>query len=126
MYSRDPKIVKCDASSPDNIVSRGWYRMTGNSGDKIPQRCVQLGRCGTGSPGWLNGTHPTVRQGVVIRRVCYHGPGNCCQWHNYIRIRNCRRYYVYQLLKPPKCPLRYCGNRISEYFLSLFRVPRGD
>ena len=107
--------VKCDGRAPDNIVSPGWYRMTGNSGDRIPEKCVPKRRCGTHAPGWLNGTHPKVLDGVVNRRVCYHWSNNCCLWKNDIKIRNCGGYYVYELTKPPACSLRYCGNKPGEY-----------
>lgn len=110
MGNADQSNVKCDRREPDNIVS-GWYRMTGDSGDQIPESCVPERRCGTSSPGWLNGTHPAVEEGVVIQRVCYHWSGRCCNWENTIKIRNCGDYFVYHLINPPDCSLRYCGNK---------------
>ena len=115
----DQATVKCDGRAPDNILSPGWYRMTGNSGDQIPETCVPMRRCGTSAPGWLNGTHPTVEEGVVTRQVCYHWSNKCCNWKNNIKVRNCGDYYVYQLVKPPVCNLRYCGSKACEFeFLS--------
>ena len=103
----DQSKVKCDGKAPDNIKF-GWYRMYGNSGSQIPEECVPTKRCGTKAPGWLNGKHPTVQEGIVTREVCYHWSDNCCKWKNNIRIRNCGSYYVYELQKPPTCDLRYC------------------
>ena len=84
--------------------------MRGETGDKIPESCVPMRRCGTLAPGWLDGKHPTVKDGKVIRQVCYHWSDNCCHWKNNITIRNCGDFYVYKLEKPPACHLRYCGN----------------
>ena len=102
--------VKCD----DDIFPGRWYRMTGNSGDQIPEECVPMDHCGTHAPGWLNGKHPTVLEGEVTRKVCYHSLHRCCKWKNYIRIRNCGGYYVYRLRQPPWCSMRYCGNKKGE------------
>ena len=78
----------------------------------MAESCVDSLRCGTFTPGWLNGSHPTVNEGVVQRRVCFGYHGHCCIYSTYIRVRNCGGFYVYQL-KPliiTPCYLRYCGN----------------
>ncbi|EDO26526.1 predicted protein, partial [Nematostella vectensis] len=74
----------------------------------MPTSCVLEKRCGTHAPGWMVGAHPTVAQGLVTRKVCYHWTKNCCRWSNYIKVRNCGAFYVYQLPKTPVCWLRYC------------------
>ena len=111
MSNSDQSNVKCDGGESENIVPSAWYRMTGDSGNQIPDNCVPVKRCGTSAPGWLNGAHPTVEEGVLNQTICYHWSGNCCNWKNNINIRNCGDYYVYQLVPPPACPLRYCGNK---------------
>ena len=117
--------MKCDGRAPDNIVVPKWYRMTGQSGDQIPESCVPMRRCGTHAPGWLNGKHPSVKEGVVVRQVCYHWSGGCCQWNNDIKIRNCGDFYVYELQKPPACSLRYCGNKQGKNFFSRINQHQG-
>ena len=97
--------LRCD----DNLVT-GWYRFQGAAGDRMPNKCVLMYRCGTEHPAWLDGTHPTVAEGVVTRKVCYHYWGDCCYWSNIIKVKNCSTYYVYELQKPRSCNLRYCGN----------------
>ena len=104
---------RCDR---DDLVP-GWYRFQGAAGDRMADKCVPLNHCGTQHPGWLNGTHPRVSEGVVTRKVCYpdsyyfwHRSRNCCDWSNNIRVRNCGAFFVYELQKPPDCYLRYCGN----------------
>ena len=112
--------VKCDR----NDVNPGWYRFTGGAGDRLPESCPVKRRCGTHAPGWLDGKHPTVVEGVVTRQVCYHWSSNCCNWKNNIKVKNCGAFYVYELQKPPVCSLRYCGEyRPSSMNTKL--VPRG-
>ena len=75
----------------------------------MPTSCVAKNRCGTHAPGWLNGQHPKVEEGVVTRQVCFHWGDNCCNWSNNVKVRNCGEFYVYELRKTPQCQLRYCG-----------------
>ena len=93
-----------------DLASAGWYRFQGAAGDQMPDKCVPMNRCGTHAPGWLSGAHPTVAEGVVTRKVCYHWRYNCCLWSNNITVRNCGAFFVYKLQKTPQCYLRYCGN----------------
>ena len=99
--------VRCDRR---DLSTPGWYRFMGAAGDQIPDKCVPVRRCGTHAPGWLNGAHPSVQDGVVTRQVCYHWSNNCCRWNNNIKVRNCGGFYVYELPRTPLCYLRYCGN----------------
>ena len=98
--------VRCDQRD----LQVGWYRFQGDAGDKMPEQCVPQKRCGTHAPGWLQGAHPSVAEGVVERKVCYHWSSNCCHWSNNIKVRNCGGFFVYELQKTPVCSLRYCGN----------------
>ena len=94
----------------------GWYRFGGEAGHQMPESCVNTGHCGTKAPGWLNGNHPTVTDGAVERKVCFHFSSlisHCCLYSTYIKVRNCGRFYVYKLESPPRCDLRYCGNGLS-------------
>ena len=108
---------RCDR---DDLVP-GWYRFQEAAGDRMADKCVPGNHCGTAASGWLNGAHPTVAEGVVTRRVCYHNyhnylwywSSNCCRWSNSIRVRNCGAFFVYELQNPPACNLRYCGNGIA-------------
>ena len=102
----------------DGQLTPGWYRFQGAAGDQMADKCVLRYRCGTHDPGWLSGALPTVDEGVVVRKVCYHAPShpwdeNCCHWRDGIKVKNCSSYYVYELQKPPihyLHYLRYCGN----------------
>ncbi|KAL9951184.1 hypothetical protein ACROYT_G043803 [Oculina patagonica] len=94
----------------DSNLAPGWYRFQGAAGDRIADKCVPVDRCGTQSPGWLSGAHPTVAECVVTRKVCYHWSKRCCHRSNNITVKNCGSYYVYELYETPGCYLRYCGN----------------
>ena len=91
----------------------GWYRFQGAVGDRIPDKCVLMYHCGAEYPGWLNGTHPTVIEGVVTRTVCYSYEDVCCWDSSIIKVKNCSSYYVYELQRTPIVRSRYCGNVIA-------------
>ena len=96
----------------DNSLGPAWFRFLGDAGTKMPTSAVPETRCGTDAPGWLNGAHPTVSDGVVIGQVCFHYYGNICHWSINIQVRNCGEYFVYYYNgTPPEhpCTLRYCG-----------------
>ena len=114
---------RCDR---DDLVP-GWYRFQGAAGDRMADKCVPAYHCGTQYPGWLNGPHPAVSEGVVNRTVCYnyyyywYWSRYCCLWSNNIRVKNCGAFFVYELQKPPTCYLRYCGNRSVGELLYLLQ-----
>ena len=95
--------IKCDSG-----LAEGWYRFEGSAGYRLPESPPAIHFCGTHAPGWLSGKHPSVEEGVVVRKVCYHWSGDNCQWSNDVSIVNCGGYFVYKLKKPPVCSLRYC------------------
>ena len=76
----------------------------------MPKSCVERHRCGTESPGWLNATHPSVADGAIQAKVCFHGSSGCCEWSTNVTVRNCGEFYVYNFHPTPNCSLRYCGN----------------
>ena len=80
----------------------------------MAESCVNLYHCGTDAPGWLNGAHPAVADGVVQREVCFSYLGSCCDYSNKISVRNCGAFYVYKLDPPSHCYLRYCGNGLPH------------
>ena len=103
-----------NAQSPlnrhDYGLVTGWYRFQGAAGDRMPDKCVLVYRCGTVYPGWLNGSHPIVTEGVVTRAVCYSSWRGCCWDSKIIKVKNCSSYYVYELRRTPNQYSRYCGN----------------
>ena len=97
-------------SRNDYGLLTGWYRFQGAAGDRMPDKCVLMYRCGTEYPGWLNGSHPTVTEGMVTRTVCYSDYSDCCLGINIIKVKNCSSYYVYELQRTSRRYSRYCGN----------------
>ncbi|XP_022781145.1 fibroblast growth factor receptor homolog 1-like [Stylophora pistillata] len=96
----------------------GWYRFSGEAGFKMPEHCVSKKRCATFAPGWLSGAHPTLAEGAVERRVCFHWStdlrGDCCLFSTFIKVRNCGKFYVYKLRPVLSCASRYCGNGLPS------------
>ena len=109
MNSADRKDTYTGKHLCDNKLKKGWYRFEGDAGTRMPTTCVDKGKCGTSFPGWLKGGHPTVADGEVDRKVCFHAFLNCCNDHKQIRVKNCSSYYVYKLYRTPDCDRRYCG-----------------
>ena len=91
----------------------GWYRFDGASGSHIAVSAPEKNRCRTHATGWMQGQHPTVAEGAVTRKVCYHWGSSTCNWSNNIKVRQCPgRFFVYEFVKPPVCHLRYCSSRV--------------
>ena len=111
-YTDRPLELLCDNPLP---FSQGvWYRFQGAAGTRLPTKCPPNDRCHTKFPGWLNVTDkPLPPEGVTERniKVCFKLPSdnNCCALKHLIHIRNCSSYFVYMLVSPPTCNLRYCG-----------------
>ena len=85
----------------------GWYRIVGDAGSKLFEAPVKPNHCGTRSPGWLYGGHPTASEGEVVRFV------NFVMYFNYkgstwgsdayqsasIKVINCNNeYFLYYLI----------------------------
>ena len=94
----------------DSGLVTGWYRFQGATGNRMSDKCVLMFRCGTRHPVWLNGTHPAVDKGVVIRTVCYSDNSGCCWYSTIVKVKKCSSYFVYQLQNTSKPDSRYCGN----------------
>ena len=74
---------------------------------RISLHCVR--QCGTLSPVWMNGTHPSVSDGIVSRQACSNtGLGSCCDSSLQIGVKNCVSFFVYYLYPTPACPMAYC------------------
>lgn len=93
----------------DSKVGPGWFRFTGAAGTKMVTSCPPTDRCQASVTGWLTGGHPTVHDGQVTKRVCFHWRLGCCTWSTYIQVRNCGSFFVYYFDGTPTCNLRYCG-----------------
>ena len=96
----------------------GWYRFSGGAGTQMAEICPKMYSCSTNSSGWLNGTHPTVAEGIVKRKVCFSQRvsqfhNDCCNHSKNIGVRNCGAFYVYRL-DPSDYYSRYCGNGLPQ------------
>ncbi|CAH3154935.1 unnamed protein product [Porites lobata] len=106
---RKNTYVSTTAICDNNLF--GWHRFEAATGTKMPTSCVPNNRCNTHATGWLNGSHPTVAEGLVTRQVCF-SYYDCCSWSINIQVRNCGDFYIYNFMgTPPEhpCHLRYCS-----------------
>jgi len=108
---RKPSV---DVKNPknDSSLGPGWFRFQGEAGTRMASVCPPEETCNTSAPGWLNGLHPTVDDGIVTRNVCFHHNEDCCLWSTQIEVRNCSSYFVYYLHSTPYTggSLRYCSS----------------
>ena len=84
----------------------------------MAETCPKMYSCSTNRSGWLSGTHPTVAEGIVQRKVCFSQLvsqffSDCCNQTKSISVRNCGAFYVYRL-DPPDSYSRYCGNGLPQ------------
>uniref|UniRef100_A0A8C1KHD6 ZP domain-containing protein n=1 Tax=Cyprinus carpio TaxID=7962 RepID=A0A8C1KHD6_CYPCA len=98
----------CDESFSWN----GWYRLFYYGMNiQMSETCVSPYSCNTYFTLWLNGPHPQIEDGVVIREVCgnYYS-GDCCDYNTKpIRVKACPgNYYVYELVNPQIWCSGYC------------------
>ncbi|XP_056392962.1 uromodulin-like isoform X2 [Hyla sarda] len=92
----------------DNSLS-GWYRFTGAGGIRIPETCVYGYQCSTIAPMWINGTHPSEREGIVNLTACAQWNGDCCMWSTNVQAKACPGgYHVYNINGVPSCSSAYC------------------
>ncbi|RDD43574.1 Neurogenic locus notch-like protein 1, partial [Trichoplax sp. H2] len=107
--------MRCD----ENNIESSWYRLTSYVGVSfmLPTHCPTALRCQTSSPGWINGSHPRVEDGIVNRTVCFNWNNNCCFKTHDIMVKNCKGYHIYYLssltrYQYPTCS-RYCTSQIN-------------
>ncbi|XP_063691658.1 uncharacterized protein LOC134823987 [Bolinopsis microptera] len=84
----------------DNLFN-GWIRYTIGTGRMMEEPPAVTNMCTTEYQGWIDGEHPRDNEGVVQRKVCWKYNGNDCHSSNEISVKNCGKYYVYGIVKPP-------------------------
>ena len=93
----------------DNQLPKGWYRFVGAAGTRMSTTRVPAFRCGTDWSGWLDGSHPTVKDGKVQRTVCFSDRSSGCKYIKEISVKNCGSHFIYKLQQQANCNSRYCG-----------------
>ncbi|XP_072894508.1 uncharacterized protein [Hemitrygon akajei] len=92
----------------DGKLEVRWYRFNSSGGRMISETVFPEARCSGVIPGWLNGSHPSVEEGEVTRTVCFTWRDFTCYWRREIKVKNCCRYFVYQLKPAPCSSAVYC------------------
>ena len=95
------------------IRDNRWYRFSSKAGREIPTKKPEPDRCGTALPIYINGSNPTVEEGIVDRTACAAFPLDPCYNPFTIKVRNCSGFYIYQLRKPTECKSAYCAGKLN-------------
>lgn len=97
----------------DKDIAIEWYRFGGSAGTQLSATCIAGGaKCATHGVSWLNGNHPSVSEGKVIREVCFSYSSNCCYLRKDIEVANCGSFYIYKLVPTVSCSHRYCASDV--------------
>uniref|UniRef100_A0A4W4GKS9 ZP domain-containing protein n=1 Tax=Electrophorus electricus TaxID=8005 RepID=A0A4W4GKS9_ELEEL len=110
-----PGLGICDS----NFKWNGWYRLLYNGMNIcMVESCVDVYRCGTFYPLWLNGPHPQIEDGVVARQVCANAGSDCCFFQSTpINVKACPgNYYVYEFVSPMFCNMAYCTDILIDIY----------
>ncbi|CAF1327799.1 unnamed protein product [Didymodactylos carnosus] len=109
------RLTSYNASSAcDNLIFNQltYVHFIAPSGTQIPTSSPGPHYCGTDAPGWISTPYPTTVGQTVSATVCYDWNSNSCLWQNQITIINCDTYYVFGLILPVYCQLRYCTTNV--------------
>ncbi len=85
-----------------------WVRFESPAGTIIPTSVPAENHCNTNATGWMSTTYPSVVGASVHAIVCYNSGSNNCTYSNPILVTKCNGFYVFKLIAPPRCNLRYC------------------
>lgn len=111
--SRSTEYTEISDKCDENL--RGWYRFVGEGGVRMPETCVDVFRCHTSAPMWLNGAHPNLEDGIVSHTACANWNENCCFWNSEVKVKACSEesgsFHVYKFQGTPECSLRYCTGK---------------
>lgn len=102
----------------DKDLAVGWYRFTSFVGGQMPTNKVNINRCGTQSPVWLDGTtgnHPaSPTDPVVSIKACvnFRNWRNGCRFSFHVSVKRCSGnpdFFVYYLQPTYQCDVAYCA-----------------
>lgn len=101
----------------DINLEPGWYRFTSFVGGRMPTTKVDINRCGTHAPIWLDGTtgnHPGPNDPVVRIKACVNilDRDDGCFFSFYVSVKNCGDpFYLYYLQPTYSCYTAYCAGK---------------
>merc|ERR1719312_1182553 len=104
------KDIKYDRySSMDNVTpdwdGDGWYRFTGEAGNKMAEQFPGWNKCTTENPGYLHVCQddkscmlPTVAEGKKNMIVCFERKwSSACYYKEDVTVMNCGEFFLYYL-----------------------------
>ena len=106
-------IASNSASVSDNDTFSStytWVRFSGAARTQLVISTVSTYLCGTHATGYYTGSIPLLIGNTIVGSACYNWTLSVCYWNNLVPVTNCSGFYVYALIAPPICLLRYCTN----------------
>ncbi|CAF1302442.1 unnamed protein product [Adineta ricciae] len=116
--TRSINVTSSGSSACDTSIFSStpmWVRFVGSGGSKIPTSAVAKYQCNTDAPGWYSGNMPITVNTTTSGSVCFAWSGSSCYWNSTISVTNCGWYYVYELVAPSTCSLRYCTDEPTNW-----------
>lgn len=104
-----PAIDNKELCDKYDINYNQWYRVKGDR-EMVTEK-VEIFKCGTEFPIWLNGTLPKAGELVNTTACINEGLSvskGACDKEMDIQILECTGYYVYNLQPPSTCNSAYC------------------
>ena len=99
---------------PYNRYNGDWYRLLLDGRNaQMPVSCVPFRHCGTNIPWWINGSNPSVSDGVVERELCGTVRSDCCYYRpGPMLMKACPGdYYVYRFINPNIDASGFCAGK---------------
>jgi hypothetical protein len=94
----------CDVSLYSTSI---WVRFNG-SATRMASSPPAFYRCSTSATGWFTGTLPSTAGTTVTGVACFTWTSSICDFHSTISVTNCNGFYIYLMVAPSQCSLRYC------------------
>ena len=127
-----PTVSKCDANLYGKFRFGSKYTpWTIREGCNRTEMAVTTYRCGADYQGYMEEGHPTVKEGIVEKIICFQEGKVPCECHHtaLVRVQNCDGFYVYEFKGVPLCNSRFCmvangstGNTIYMFISHYFDI----
>ena len=126
------KQALCDIS-----MRSGWYRFDSLAGTEMPEHDFanssnnpSQNHCGTKTPLWLGGKHPTTVGATKTYSACMNDGGiQTCVGVGKITVKKCAssgtQFYIYRLNPVTSCFRSYCAGKTFTLLLCICRAATG-
>ena len=104
--------INCDTRDMINS-GRPWFRFVGQAGNKLLDKCVPMGSCGTNVPMWSNATMPSTVGNITPFQVYGVWRQGCARFTLRASVMRCsggNHDFVYRFDDASgQCDFGFCG-----------------